>query len=62
VDEDLNIVQPPRRRDPQSLLPVINGVLASVGILYMATESIAVTVIGAVVAIALVALYQLSRQ
>jgi hypothetical protein len=41
---------------------VVNGALASVGNLYLATESIAVTAIGAAVAVVLVALYLLGER
>lgn len=46
----------PRRRGPQVMLKVINGVLVGVGALYLTTESVVVTAIGAVVAVALVGL------
>jgi hypothetical protein len=46
----------PRRRGLQNILKVVNGVLVGVGALYLATGSVVVTAIGAVVAVALVGL------
>jgi len=48
---------PPHRRDPQAVMPVINGVLVGVGTLNLATRSVVVTIIGAVVALTLAGLY-----
>lgn len=48
--------QPPRRRDPRGPLKVINGILVGVGTLYLASGSVTVTIIGAVVATVLAAL------
>jgi hypothetical protein len=53
--DDMNIPQPGRRRQPIGL--IVNGALAAMGTLYLGTGSIAVTAIGAAVAVALVALY-----
>lgn len=51
---------PPRRGAPQTMLLVINGVLAGVGSLYLTTGSVIVTIIGAAVAIASATLYSIS--
>ena len=43
-------------------MKLINSVLVAVGTLYLATESVAVTIIGASVAVALVLLYLVLHQ
>ncbi len=63
MSEDKNISKPtgdappPRRRDSQAMMKLINSVMVAVGTLYLATESVAVTIIGATVAVVLVTLY-----
>jgi hypothetical protein len=52
----------PRGQGPQSLTSVINGSLLGVGGLYVATKSITVTLIGAIVAAVVAALYLLTRR
>ena len=47
----------PSQQTSQSVLTVVTAALGAVGTLYLATGSIAVTVIGAVVAILSAALY-----
>ena len=66
MSEDLNVSKPaggppaPRRRNPRAMLRVINGVLVSVGTLYLATGSVVVAAIGAAVAVGIAALYLLT--
>jgi len=68
MSEDTNVSKPtgdapsPRRREPQAMMKLINSVLVAVGTLYLATESVAVTIIGASVAVALVLLYLVLHQ
>jgi len=52
----------PQRGDSRDVVKVIKTVLVGVGALYLATGSIVVTVIGSVVAAALVALYALTHR
>jgi hypothetical protein len=53
---------PPNRRGPSEVPSFINGVLVGVGALYLATRSIQVTSIGAVVAVVLTALYLIAHR
>ena len=63
MSKDLNVSKPaggspaPRRRNPRAMLRVINGVLVGVGTLYLATGSVIMAAIGAVVAVVLAALH-----
>jgi hypothetical protein len=66
MSEDLNTSTPsdgpplPRGRRPRASLKAINGALVGVGSIYLATESITVTVIGASVAVVLTIVYLLT--
>lgn len=62
MSEDRNVAKPAGDppspgRSSQTILGVINGALVSVGTLFVATKSVEVTIIGAVVAVALAGLY-----
>jgi hypothetical protein len=64
MSEDQNVAKPAGGppspgRNPQPAVGMINGVLVGVGTLYLATKSIEVTIVGAVVAATLAALYLL---
>lgn len=48
-----------RRRSPRNPLGVVKAVLAGIGALYLATGSLAVTIIGAVATIAIAIVYDL---
>ena len=63
MSKDLDAPRPaggsptPPPRDLQGLLPLVNGILVGVGMLYLTTRSIAVTIIGAAAALVLMTLY-----
>lgn len=54
--------KPPRRDTAEAIRKLVNGVLVSVGTVYLATGSIMVTVIGAIVSITLAVLYATARR
>ena len=66
MSEDTNASTPaggppsPRRRS-QASMKAINGALVGVGTVYLTTDSITVTIIGASVAVVLTALYLYKR-
>jgi hypothetical protein len=62
--DDKNLPQPaaPGRRRRLPIGSIVDGVLAAVGTLYLATGSIAVTAIGAAVAVAVVALHLIGER
>lgn len=57
VEQPTNGSRQPRRRNLQVIVKSVNGAVAGIGGVYLATQSIAVTVIGAIVAVLLAALY-----
>jgi len=46
---------------PPAMMQVVKGVLIALGALYLTTESVAVVLVGAVVAVVLVVLYVVMR-
>jgi hypothetical protein len=54
--------QPARRASAGTLLTVVNGVLAGVGGVYAGTHSVLITVIAAVVAVALAGMILISQR
>ncbi|SFK13330.1 hypothetical protein SAMN05421835_11492 [Amycolatopsis sacchari] len=67
MGKDLNSRTPaggPPRPDGNlgAVRKLVNGVLVSVGTVYLATNSIVVTIIAAAVAVALAALYLIARR
>lgn len=67
MSEDRNVSTPASgppspHRDPLIMLQVINGVLVSMGTLYVATKSFTVTIVGAAVAAVLAVLYFVTRK
>ncbi|MGH3879299.1 MAG: hypothetical protein ACRDSK_19915 [Actinophytocola sp.] len=64
MSEDQNVAKPAGGppspgRNSQTVLGMINGALVSVGTLYVATKSVEVTIIGAIIAAVLAGLYLL---
>lgn len=54
--------QPPRHASAGTILTVVNGVLAGVGGVYVGTHSVLITVIAAVVAVALAGMILISQR
>jgi hypothetical protein len=46
---------------PPTMLQAVNGLMVSLGALYLATESLAVVLVGATVAVVVVVVYMIKR-
>lgn len=68
MSKDMDVAEPvgdppsPKGPSPDAMLAAINGVLISISALYLASKSVLVTAIGAVMAIVLGVIYLFSRR